>query len=76
MYDMIWLEVLFVCVCRMRKEKNQLRETLSEYTVRGGGLNFRVSTYCILYFSTVYCSEGREKNIWRKYTVREVGFSS
>ena len=37
MYDMIWLEVLFVCVCRMRKEKNQLRETLSEYTVRGGG---------------------------------------
>ena len=37
MYDMIWLEVLFVCVCRIRKEKNQLRETLSEYTVRGGG---------------------------------------
>ena len=78
MYDMIWLEVLFVCVCRIRNEKINWEKKGACVRVYCAwrALNFRVSTHCILYFSSVYCSRRCEKNIWRKYTVREVGFSS
>ncbi len=73
-YDLI-RSTLCVCVSNSQGKKSIERNAVRVYCA-WRGLNFRVSTYCILYFSTVYCSEGREKNIWRKYTVREVGFSS
>ena len=71
-YDLI-RSTLCVCVSNSQGKKSIERNAVRVYCA-WRGLKFRVSTYCILYFSTVYCSEGREKNIWRKYTVREVDF--
>ena len=52
-YGTIWLEVLCVCVSNLQKKSFERNAVRVYCSLRG--LNFRVSTKCILYFTNVYC---------------------
>ena len=68
----LWYDLIrsTLCVCVEFTKKSFERNAVRVYcSLRG--LNFRVSTKCILYFSSVYFVPSLQKNILRQYTVRE-----